>query len=93
MQILIPVLAAAGFLHGHGIAQGCVFVLELPNGFLPRLVRVQTQRNTADLRMRLQIGLQCAVIKAAEGQRVRCVPVECEIAHQVDRCLEYENLI
>ena len=93
MQILIPVLAAAGFLHGHGIAHGCVFVLELPSRLPSRPICVQAQFDSFDLRMICQIGLQRTVIKASEGQRVRCVPVECEIAHQVDGRLEYENLI
>ena len=53
----------------------------------------QKQRNTANLRMRLQIGLQCAVIESAQSNGVGCVSVECEVTHQIDGCLKDKHQI
>lgn len=34
--------------------------------------------------MRLQIGLQCAVIEPAQSNGIGCVSVEREVTHQID---------
>ena len=43
--------------------------------------------------MRLQIGLQCAVIESAQSNGVGCVSVEREVTHQVNGRLKDKHQI
>ena len=85
MQVLVPILAAAGFLHRHGMAHCCVGFLETAGNLPPRCICIQTPDNVSDLQMISQLDSQRTIVTAAKCHRVGRVPMKRKITHTADR--------
>ena len=85
LQVFIPILSQGGSASRYGVAFFCILCLKLLCSFLPWFIRVQAQDNPFQVRILSQIGVQWALVQAAQSHGIACDrPVQGAEAHQVD---------
>ena len=94
LQVSIPVLPLGGRPSGHRIALLPILRLELLCGLPAWAVIVQTQDDPLQVRILPQVGVQRALVQAAQGHSIAGDrPVQGAEAHQVDGGLEHRHPI
>ena len=93
-QVLVPILALGGGAGGYGVTFFCVLRLELLCSFPPWPVRVQAKNDPLQMWILPQVGVQRALVEAAQGHGVAPhLPVQGAEAHKVDGSLEHRHPI
>ncbi len=93
-QVFVPILPSGGLLDFYDAPQLFVLGLELFRRRLSGAVRIQAQDNLLDGGVVSQISVQGSFIQAAQGDGVAGnLPVQGEVAHQVDGRLEHKHPI